>query len=140
MLAVQADTLNSVFTELARRAALNMGEYINATELYMRLGLKAQAQCRATIEALDRLSSGRVQTVKHVHVNDGAQAVVADQFHHHTGVRENGNSDEQSHATGTAGEGPAMPSQDSQGDGLPIPSGEGPKKVPNARRDKSRGT
>jgi hypothetical protein len=137
MLAAQADTLNSVFTEMARRAALNMGEYIGATETYMRLGLKAQAQCRATIEALDRLSSGRVQTVKHVHVNEGGQAVVADQFHQHTGGRENGKSNEQSHTTGAAGESPALLGQDPQGNGVPVPGGEGPEAVPDARRYKS---
>ncbi len=89
MLAAQADALNSIFTEMARRAAANMGEYLGATETYLRLGLKAQAQCRATIEALDSLTSGRVQTVKHVHVNEGGQAIVADQFHQHRHVLEN---------------------------------------------------
>lgn len=48
----QAASLNSIFTELARRAALNMGEYLVATQAYMSLALKAQAQCRATLEAL----------------------------------------------------------------------------------------
>ncbi|MCK0099840.1 hypothetical protein MWU38_10640 [Qipengyuania sp. S6317L1] len=134
MLAAQADTLNSVFTELARRAALNMGEYISATEIYMRLALKAQVQCKANIEALDRLSNGRVQTVRHVHVNDGGQAVIADEFHHHTGGRKNGKSNEQPHATGTAGKSPAMLSQDAQGDGVPVSSGKGKQAVPDARR------
>lgn len=138
MLAAQADALNSMFTELSRRAALNMGEYLGATETYMRLGLKAQAQCRATIEALDSLTSGRVQTVKHVHVNDGAQAIVADQFHQHNGGRKNGKSNEQPHATGTAGEGAAMLGANSQGNGVPIPCGEGQEKVPYARRQRKR--
>ena len=134
MLAAQADTLNSVFTELARRAALNMGEYISATETYMRLALKAQAQCKANIEALDRLSNGRVQTVRHVHVNEGGQAVIADEFHHHTGGRKNGKSNEQPHATGTAGKSPAMLSKDAQRDGVPISGGQGRQAVPDARR------
>jgi hypothetical protein len=97
MLAAQADALNAIFTEMARRAAVNMGEHINATQLYLRLGLKAQTQCRATIEALDRLANGHVQTVKHVHINEGGQAVIADQFHHHAGGGANAESDEQSH-------------------------------------------
>lgn len=133
MLAAQADALNSIFTEMARRAALNMGEYIGATETYMRLGLKAQAQCRATIDALDRLSSGRVQTVKHVHVNEGGQAIVADEFHQHTGGSENGKSSEQPHATGTAGESPALLGSDPQGNGVPIASGAGQSPMPHAR-------
>lgn len=136
MLAAQADALNSMFTEMARRAAANMGQYIAATETYMRLGLKAQAQCRATIEALDRLASGRVQTVKHVHVNEGGQAIVADQFHQHTGGKENGKSAEQPHATGTAGESPTLPSPDALGQAVPIPGGEGQSPVPNARRQR----
>src|SRR5690606_16500795 len=74
MLACQATALNAIFTELARRAAANMGEYVEATERYMRLALKAQAQSRATVEALERLTSGREQTVRHVHVdNRGGQ-------------------------------------------------------------------
>lgn len=138
VLAAQADALNSIFTEMARRAALNMGEYLGATETYMRLGLKAQAQCRATIEALERLSSGRVQTVKHVHVNEGGQAIVADQFHQHKGGQKGEQSAEQPHATGTAGESPAMLGADAQGNGVPIPSGEGQSPVPHARRQGKR--
>ncbi|MBE9169874.1 hypothetical protein IQ238_20880 [Pleurocapsales cyanobacterium LEGE 06147] len=134
MLAAQADALNSIFTEMARRAALNMGEYIGATETYLRLGLKAQAQCRATIEALDSLTSGRVQTVKHVHVNEGGQAIVADQFHQHTGGQKSGQSDEQPHATGTAGESPALPRPNPLGETVPIPSCEGESAMPDARR------
>jgi hypothetical protein len=52
MLVAQAHTLEAIFHELTRRAALNLGEYINAAEIYMRLALKAQSQCRATIETL----------------------------------------------------------------------------------------
>jgi hypothetical protein len=138
MLAAQADALNSIFTEMARRAALNMGDYIGATETYLRLGLKAQAQCRANIEALDSLTSGRVQTVKHVHVNEGGQAIVADQFHQHTGGKENGKGNEQPHATGAAGESAALPSPDPIGPAVPIASGEGKAKVPHARRERQR--
>ena len=134
MLAAQADTLNSVFTELARRAALNMGEYISATEIYMRLALKAQAQCKANIEALDRLSNGRVQTVRHVHVNEGGQAVIADEFHHHTGGHKNGKSNEQPHATGTAGKSPALSGQDPIGPAMPVSSGKRESAVQDARR------
>lgn len=71
LLVGQATSLNAIFMELARRAGANMGEYINAAQIYMRLALKAQAQCRSTIEALDRLVNGHEQTVKHVHVGQG---------------------------------------------------------------------
>jgi len=52
VLNAQALTLNLMFAELARRAALNMGEYLGAAETYMRLALRAQSQCRATFETL----------------------------------------------------------------------------------------
>lgn len=139
MLAAQAISLNSIFTELSRRAALNMGDYLGATETYMRLALKAQAQSRATIEALERLANGHVQTVKHVHVNEGGQAVIADQVHNHAGGARNGKSDDQSHgtATGAAGSGPALLGADAGGNGVPIASREGQAAVPDARWDES---
>ena len=104
----------------------------------MRLALKAQANCRATLEALAKLHQPREQTVKHVHVNQGGQAIVADNIHQHAGGRKNGKSNEQSHATGAAGESPALLGADPQGNGVPIPGGEGPETVPDARRDQSR--
>ena len=135
MLASQALSLDSIFTEMARRSALNMGEYIEASERFMRLALKAQAGSRATLEALAKLHQPREQTVRHVHVNEGGQAVIADQFHHHTGGVENGQSNGQPHATGTgpAGTNPALSGPDSLGQAMPIPSREGQGAVPDAR-------
>lgn len=138
ILTAQALTLDAMFTELARRATLNMGDYIKATETYARLALKAQANSRATIESLLKLHQPRVQTVKHVHVNEGAQAVVADNFHHHTGVGENEKATRQSHATGQPGECSALPGPDPLGDRMPIPCGKGKTPLPNARRDEPR--
>ncbi len=140
MLAAQAVTLDSMFAELARRSAMNMGDYINASERYGRLALKAQANCRATMEALAKLHQPREQTVRHVHVNEGGQAVIADQFHHHAGGHQNAETAEQPHATGTGavGSGPAMLGHDAQGNGLPIPSRERAEAVPYARREESR--
>lgn len=102
MLAAQAITADTIFTEMANRAAANMGQYLDATERYMRIALKAQAQSRANLEALAKLHQPREQTVRHVHVNSGGQAVVADQFHHHAGGQDE-KSVEQSHATVIAG-------------------------------------
>lgn len=45
----------------------------DAAERYMRLALKAQAGCRATIETIHKLQRPHEQIVKHVHVSDGAQ-------------------------------------------------------------------
>ena len=85
ILASQAVSLDAMFTELARRSSVNMGQHIDAMERYMRLALKAQSASRSTLEALVRMHQPREQTVRHVHVNDGGQAVIADQFHHHAG-------------------------------------------------------
>lgn len=139
LLAGQAIALNSIFTEMSRRAALNMGEYLQASETYMRLALKAQNQSRATIEALDRLANGREQTVKHVHVdNRGGQAVIAENVQ--TGGQRIGKIDDQSHTAGAAGASPALPSPDPFGNGVPIPSSEGTEAVSYARGHKSRRT
>lgn len=142
LLAAQAVTLDNIFAEMARRMALNMGEYMGATETYGRIAMKAQAGSRAAIETLAKLHQPREQTVRHVHVNEGGQAVIADQFHHHTGAGENGKSSEQPHATesGTAGTSPALPCPDPLGPAVPLASGEGQGPVPDARRQGKRRT
>ncbi|MES2324696.1 MAG: hypothetical protein V4633_20755 [Pseudomonadota bacterium] len=61
-LTAQAATLDTVFNELARRAALNMGEHLTATETYLRLAFKAQAQCRATLETLAEVKYPKAAT------------------------------------------------------------------------------
>ncbi len=138
ILAAQALTLDNMFTELARRTALNMGDYVNAAERYGRLALKAQSNCRATLEALAKLHQPREQTVRHVHVSEGGQAVIADQFHNHTGGKENAESVIQSDAIGPAGAIAALPSPDPLGNGVPVPGGEGQAAMQDARRDQSR--
>ena len=75
MLVAQATALNAIFTELARRAAANMGEYIKATESYMRLALKAQAQSRSTIEALAALKNPPVVFARQANIANGSQQV-----------------------------------------------------------------
>ncbi len=132
LLVAQALSLDGIFTEMARRGAVNMREYPQAMEIYMRLALKAQANSRATLEALAKLHQPREQTVRHVHVNEGGQAVIADQFHHHAGGAENAHSIEQPHAQGACGS--ALPSPDPLGNGVQIPIGEGCEAVPDARR------
>jgi hypothetical protein len=87
------------------------------------------------LEALAKLHQPREQTVRHVHVNDGGQAIVADHFHQHTRGMQNAEPVKQSRATGAAGTGTALPSQDPGRDGVPIASGEGAEAVPDARRD-----
>jgi hypothetical protein len=137
MLMAQAHSLDAIFTEYARRGTNNLGEFINASERYMRVALKAQAGSRAALEALIRLHQPREQTVKHVHVNEGAQAVVAD--HVHVGGGENGKSIKQSHATETAGDQAALSGPDPEGNGVPIPSRHWEAAMQNARGHESGG-
>jgi hypothetical protein len=140
LLASQAITLDSMFTELARRAAANMGEYIDASERYGRLALKAQSNCRATLETLAKLHQPREQTVRHVHVNEGGQAVIADQFHHHAGGMKNGESIKQSDATETIGASAALPCQDAGRDGVSVTGSERQTAMQDAWRNESRRT
>ena len=75
-LTAQAVALNAIFNEMARRAALNMGEYIDATEVYLRLGLKAQAQCRATLQTLFEMKNPQpIAFVKQANIANGPQQV-----------------------------------------------------------------
>jgi hypothetical protein len=41
----------------------------------MRLVLRAQANCRATLEALAKLHQPREKVVQHIQVNEGGQAI-----------------------------------------------------------------
>ena len=75
MLVSQAQALDAIFTELARRSALNMGEYIEASERYMRLALKAQAQCRTTIQALAEMKNPPVVIARQANISNGPQQV-----------------------------------------------------------------
>ncbi len=74
-LTAQTVTLDAMFNELARRAALNMGEYINAAETYMRLALKAQSQCARTIEVLANMKNPPIVYAKQMNVANGNQQV-----------------------------------------------------------------
>ena len=74
-LTAQAATLDAIFNEMARRAALNMGEYLDATERYMRLALKAQGQCRATLETLAAIKNPPVIFAKQANIAHGPQQI-----------------------------------------------------------------
>ena len=75
MLTAQASSLNTIFAEMARRAAANMGQYLGATETYLRLALKAQAQCRATLEALATIKAGPAIFARQANIAHGPQQV-----------------------------------------------------------------
>jgi hypothetical protein len=74
MLFAQALTLQATFTALSRKAAANAGEYMGATDTYLRLALKAQGQCRATLETLANIKNPRpVAFVKQANIAQNQQ-------------------------------------------------------------------
>ena len=76
ILTAQAVALDVIFNEMARRAALNMGEHLQATDTYMRLAMRAQGQCRATLQTLGELKNPRqVAFVKQANIAHGHQQV-----------------------------------------------------------------
>ena len=75
MLIAQAHTLDSIFNCLAQRAALNLGEYINAADIYLRLALKAQSQCRTTLESLAAIKNPPIIYAKQANFAAGPQQV-----------------------------------------------------------------
>jgi hypothetical protein len=139
-LLAQAVMLDSTVTELMRRAWQNVGDYPEAFRSYMGLALKAQAQSRASLEALARVHQPREQVVKHVHVNEGGQAVVAEHLHIGSNGGHNAAIADQCHAATAAGASgrAALPSPDPIGRGVPISGSEGQEAVPHARRQQPR--
>lgn len=87
MLAAQSIALDGLFANLARRAGCNMEEgYGEAAERYMKLALRAQAQCAKTIQIMSELKNPRhiafVQQANIAHnqlVNNG-QSLRAENF------------------------------------------------------------
>lgn len=76
MLLGQAAALNAMFAELGRRAYINMGEHLPATDRYMRLALKAQGQCRATLETLAAIKNPPLVFARQANINNGGQQQV----------------------------------------------------------------
>lgn len=76
LLIAQAHSLDAIYNELARRAGLNMGENLPATEAYLKLALRAQGQCRATVETLGQLKNpAPVAFVRQANIANGPQQV-----------------------------------------------------------------
>lgn len=139
MLAAQAAALDAMFTELCRRAQLNANDFPDAAEKYIRLALKAQARCAATLETLAHIQRPGSEAPRHVTVADGGQAIIADQFHHHAGSQ-NGKTADQPHAPREDGASAPLlgENQDPAGWSMPGARSEGLKPVPNARRQGKR--
>lgn len=62
MLLTQAHTLDVIFNALAQRAGANIGTHKDAAETYLRMALKAQSQCRTTLEALAEIKAPKSAT------------------------------------------------------------------------------
>lgn len=75
MLMAQAVSLNAIFAEMSRRAAMNMGSHLEPMERYLRLALKAQGQCRATVETLAAIKNPPVVFAKQANIAHGPQQV-----------------------------------------------------------------
>lgn len=74
MLVAQANTLDMIFNQLARKAA--HCEYLNQFQVNMAMALKAQAQSRATLQTLAELKNPRpVAFVKQANIAHGPQQV-----------------------------------------------------------------
>ena len=74
-LTAQTVSLDTIFNELARRSALNMGTHMQAAESYMRLALKAQSQCSRTIEVLAAMKNPPIVFAKQANISHGHQQV-----------------------------------------------------------------
>jgi hypothetical protein len=62
MLMMQAHSLDAIFNTLAQRAGANIGSNADAAERYLRMALKAQSQCRTTLEALSEIKHPKSTT------------------------------------------------------------------------------
>ena len=75
MLVAQAHSLDAIFNRLAGRAAVNMAEHPQAMEIFLRMALRAQSQCRATIETLAAIKNPPVIYAKQANIAHGPQQV-----------------------------------------------------------------
>ncbi|MEO3691659.1 hypothetical protein [Roseateles paludis] len=74
MLFGQAHALQAIFMSLARRA--NSQDYLKQWEAYLRMALKAQNQCRMTLETLATIKNPPVVIARQANINNGGQQQV----------------------------------------------------------------
>ena len=75
MLMGQAIALQAIFANFANRAALNSDKHLQSTETYMKLGLRAQSQCRATLETLATIKNPPLVYAQQANVTTGPQQI-----------------------------------------------------------------
>lgn len=73
MLLSQAHALDNIFANLARRATTQ--QHLTQWEAYMRMAMKAQNQCRMTLESLAAIKNPPVVFAKQANIANGPQQV-----------------------------------------------------------------
>lgn len=73
MLLAQAHTLDELFNNLARKA--HRQEYLSNYETFFKLALKAQNQCRMTLETLSKIKNPPVVYAKQANITNGPQQI-----------------------------------------------------------------
>jgi hypothetical protein len=74
-LANQATTLNMMFAEMARRSANCLNEHAEAAQLFFKMAMKAQNQCRMTLETLANVKNPPVVYARQANISSGPQQV-----------------------------------------------------------------
>lgn len=75
MLMAQAQSLDAIFNRLANQAASHIGSHANMVDPYLRLALKAQSQCRTTLETLAAIKNPPVIYARQANISHGHQQV-----------------------------------------------------------------
>jgi hypothetical protein len=76
MLAGQAYALNAMFNNLTQKAIGNMGYDMEVADKFLKFGLRAQSQCRATIEAISTVKNPPVMGyVRQANITQGPQQI-----------------------------------------------------------------
>jgi len=82
-LTAQVFSLNAIFATLARKSAAC--EYLKQVETYLRLALKAQAQCARTVEILAAMKNPPIVYAKQANIAQGHQQINNNQSPSHAG-------------------------------------------------------
>jgi hypothetical protein len=76
LLVVQAHTLDEIFNSLARRAHANIvAGHVESGERFMKMAMRAQNQCRTTIEAISVIKNPPALFTKQMNISNGPQQV-----------------------------------------------------------------
>ena len=76
MLAGQAYALNAMFNNLTQKAIRNMGYDMEVADKFLKFGLRAQSQCRATIETISTVKNPPVMGyVRQANITQGPQQI-----------------------------------------------------------------